>query len=211
MATTPGPEAKSDLPRLASYLAALPQGIDSHPECRIKGFYFRESVQALKDAAALAKAWPAPLQKWFASPPPNSGFMPEVHFCAFRLCVADQLGMTQQGFEEWVHGGTRSIYKGFLGKVIMAFASKKVLLSAAGSRWAMIHQGSSFKAVRVEGTDTYRGTLTFPPHLYDEVLLRGLGGLMRAAFELVEKDEFVLNLVSFSDTTAVYETVSPDK
>ncbi|HEY3452462.1 MAG TPA: hypothetical protein VGK67_39325 [Myxococcales bacterium] len=210
----PAPKVTIDaarFPRLASYMAALPLGFESYPDCRIKGFYFRESLQALKAPAEIGAGWPQPLQDLLAAPPTNSAFMPEVLYCAFRLCVADHLHMTQPAYEEWVLGNSRSIYKGFVGKLIMAFASKAMLLDAAGSRWAMIHRGSTFQATTVPGTSINRGVLQFPPHLFNEMILRGLGGVMKAAFELVEKQPFQLVLVEFNDRMARYEALPPAK
>ncbi len=193
-------------PRLARYLGALPQGFASYPECQIKGFYFRESWAAL-NAPTLGAAWPEPLRKLIASPPSNSQFMPEVLFCSYRLAVADEQRLSQAAYETWVLGNSRRIYRNFLGKLIMAFASKQMLLDAAGSRWAMIHRGSTF-AAKYLGNGTYEGRLDFPAHLFDEPILRGLGGVMQAAFELVEKPGFVLKLMEFEPTWARYETHS---
>jgi len=190
--------------RLADYLSRLPQGLDAYPDCTIRGSnvrpYIEESPVPREDWAAL----PDPVRRMFETPPANSQWVPEVHFNAFLMTTGDLLGLDDERYVDRSLQVARRLYKSFVMKLVMTFMSRRGLVEAAGSRWAMIHRGSQLSARASPDLDLVDLTLTFPPNLWGELSLRGYCNALKAAIELVAKPGFPMRLERFDEKSAVF-------
>ena len=94
-------------PNVARYLTSLPNGLDSYPQCEVKGSVLRQ----LADSTPVpfpSQGLPPQLEALVETPPLPSDWIPEVHFNALMLAHEDLIDPTT--FREWVY--KRILYTG---------------------------------------------------------------------------------------------------
>jgi hypothetical protein len=168
--------------RLDSYLSRLPGGLDAHPACRAKGSLVRNLVDDVAAQLVLAEL-PAPLRSLAEDPPVETEWVPEVHFVALLLALADHRALTDLQTLAWVRERNRLMFASPLYRMLIAVASPASLLRIGAGRWANFHRGSTLE---VEGIadDGVRVVLRYPPGLFDRLLLRIFAESFGVALEL---------------------------
>lgn len=194
-------------PQLAAYLAALPQGMSSYPECVLRASNMLPfmSTKGPSPLAGIERELPEPLQRLIAAPPPNSAWLPEVHLYSFLLANVDQARMTDDAYEAWVLATCQKLYSGLLYKLVMSFVSRENVVEVAGSRWATQHRGTTL-TMRSLDRDHIRCRLDFPPRLMSPLILKGYRSVLLAVWQLVEARGLQMRVVETSETMAEYET-----
>ena len=81
--------------RLDQYFRGLPDGWDSFPEFRAKASLIRTALE-VRPAPTSLEAIPEPLRAYFEAPPLPSAWIPEVHYLAFGVAVADVEGFSDE-------------------------------------------------------------------------------------------------------------------
>jgi hypothetical protein len=165
-------------PRLAAYLAALPAGLDSYPECQTRGTLAAEFAA---DVSRGARDLPHEVAQLFAAQPAT--WIPEAQLAATILAVADHAGRGDDEHAEWVREKNRAVFRGVVYRSLMAFFTPAGLLEKASSRWESFHRGTALGVERLADRHV-RARLEFPPHLVSGPLLpRAYGAAMQAALE----------------------------
>src|SRR5512133_524503 len=164
------------------YLAGLPAGLDSFPECVAKGSVLRSTL-VQQPVAEIAARLPAALRSLVTDPPVDSEWMSEVRFVAIYHAVADVRGLSDADVMAWARDRNRALFRNPAYRILMAVSSPATLLRGATMRWSNWHRGSTLE---IEGiTDVgVRALLRFPPALFDDLLLRVFGEAFVAALEL---------------------------
>ncbi len=199
-------------PQLSAYLATLPDGLASYPECVLRASNMLPFMSA-KGASPLAgveSELPEPVQRLLAAPPPNSAWIPEVHLYAFLLANVDRAGMSDDAYEAWVLATCQRLYSGLLYKLVMSFVSRENVVEVAGSRWATQHRGTTL-SMRSVDRDHVRCRLDFPPRLMSTLIVKGYRSVLLAVWQLVEARGLSMRLVESSETMAEYETTWASK
>lgn len=170
------------LGRVERYLAGLPAGLDSFPECMAKGALVRNLLEREVVHVLLPKL-PEPLRALAEDPPIGSEWIPEVHFGSLLLAVADARGLDDDGLLAWTRDRNRSLFRSPAYRILMSVASPAHLLRFAGARWGNWHRGSTLE---VEGIadEGVRAALRFPPTLFDGALAAVYGEAFTAALEM---------------------------
>ncbi len=170
------------LQRLDRWLAELPGGLDSYPNAQAKGSIVR-SLLAGQPIPELAARLPGPVRRLATDPPVGSEWVPEAHFAALLLGIADVRGMTDAEVCGWARAHNRALFESPAYRILMEVMAPGALVRFAGKRWENWHRGTRLD---VEGVsdDGVRLTLTFPARLYDDLLLRVFGEAFAAALEL---------------------------
>jgi len=165
------PSDKKPCPRVVEYLSQVPRGIDAHPDCQIKGSAVRQFGDAVLSSLSLdGWALPPPVELLFRNPPAHSQWVPEVHFSAYLLAIADMCGMSDERFLEWTAALDRAMFDKLVFKVLVAFASLDFLTQQGANRWAVVHRGTEL--TRVASTDlSVEWRLDFPERLWSPLLL----------------------------------------
>jgi len=176
-----GPEG-TGFERMERYLAGLPAGLDSFPECMAKGSVLRSTL-IQQPVSELAARLPAPLRALVTDPPVDSEWLSEARFVAIYLAVADVRGLSEGEVLAWARDRNRALFRNPAYRILMAVSSPATLLRGATMRWSNWHRGSTLE---VEGiTDVgVRALLRFPPGLFDDLMLKVFGEAYSAGLEL---------------------------
>ena len=100
-------------PRVARYLAGLPNGWLSHPECECKATLYREALAALPRRLDTTGLDPL-VVSYVEEPPPMTSWVPEVVSSAVYLAIADRVFQNDDAFlvcaAEHVPSGTLAAF-----------------------------------------------------------------------------------------------------
>ena len=164
------------------YLAGLPAGLDSFPECVAKGSVLRSTL-VQQPVAEIAARLPAPLRALVVDPPVDSEWMSEVRLVAIYLGVTDVRGYGDADVLAWARDRNRALFRNPAYRILMAVSSPATLLRGATMRWSNWHRGSTLE---IEGiTDAgVRALLRFPPGLFGDLMLKVFGEAFSAGLEL---------------------------
>jgi len=168
-------------PRLSEYLAGLPAGLDSYPDCLAKGSISRLALQGY-EWLDLYKELPAPLAAGLQDRPLPSAWLPEVHSVALHLAVADGEAMDDRQVMKWSRVANTRLAESTMYQIVAKVASPSVLLRTAALSWRLLHRGV---VLRID--DTGRGhaaaTISHPAWLWTEIVHRSTSEGLRVAVE----------------------------
>jgi hypothetical protein len=132
---------------LSTFIAGLPDGLESHPACQVKGTVVRSFLLgSVRGAALQAAALPHPVAELVQAPPLNSVWVSEVHFFGALLAVRDLMG--GPAWRQWCEERCLQALTNPVLRLVMNFTSAEMLLSLSHAYWSMTHRGS--KLVTVE-------------------------------------------------------------
>jgi hypothetical protein len=187
-------------PRLAAYLAQLPEGLRSYPECQARGSIFRQLLESRPLRAVREGAIPEALRQLGNSPPLDGDWLPEVWLGSVCLAIADLHGMDDAAFLSWVGPTNKRLFKGFHGFVI-SLISPDIAIRQGGGYWKMFHRGTSVTTHNLD-RHLWAVRMTFPPRLFSGLLVAQYAPVFRAGLQLKtpsmrvelkeEGDEFAL-------------------
>lgn len=164
------------------YLAGLPAGLDSFPECVAKGSVLRSTL-VQQPVAEIAARLPAPLRQLVTDPPVDSEWMSEVRLVAIYLGVTDVRGYGDADVLAWARDRNRALFRNPAYRILMAVSSPATLLRGATMRWSNWHRGSTLEIEGIADAGV-RALLRFPPGLFDDLMLKVFGEAFSAGLEL---------------------------
>src|SRR6266704_1402888 len=155
------------------YLAGLPAGLDSFPECVAKGSVLRSTLFQ-QPVDQLVARLPEPLRLLVVDPPVDSEWMSEVRFAAIYHAVVDLRAFSEADLLAWARERNRALFRNPAYRILMAVSSPATLLRGASMRWSNWHRGTTLE---IEGIldDGVRALLRFPPGLFDDLMLSVFG------------------------------------
>ncbi|MEW5740676.1 MAG: hypothetical protein AB1938_17240 [Myxococcota bacterium] len=169
---------------LEAYLASLPRGVDSYPDCVQKVSISREFLRFLPSAGLSGKV-PAPVEELLGKRLPASAWVPEVHACALLLAILDAHFSDAEAFVARAYVANKELLTGPLYRMLMFVASPLYLARNAESRWNTFHRGIKMATESLpqekSGTAVFR--LEYPRLLLPEVLARSYSTAFKAALE----------------------------
>jgi hypothetical protein len=153
-----------------AYLASLPRGVASYPECQHKGepldVWLRQSP--IRDLARLVPPQVAVLLDR-NRPIPN--WVPDVHAHVLYLAMRQVHFADDAAFLAHARAVNRVVLETPASRLLFWAASPRGMMRAAGVRWGNLHQGSTLE-VRAARDHSVDATLSFPRNLYPELILR---------------------------------------
>jgi hypothetical protein len=183
------------LVRYERYVAGLPEGLASHPAALAKGALVRNLLEEEPTIAELVPSLPEPLRGLVRDPPVGSEWIPEAHFGALLLALADVRGFTDRQLLAWTRERNRRLFSSAAYRMLMAVVSPAQLLRFAGGRWANWHRGSTLEIDGISD-DGVRFSIRYPRGLFDRQLLAVYGEAITAALELANARTPVVELVA---------------
>ena len=187
-------------PAMAAYLSALPDGLDSYPDCQIKAVFLPSVLEdyPLRSVSVIDRL-PAVLADWVRSPPPSSAWLPQVHFrCILRAILDQYFKGDEAAMVAWSYGAQKKLLGGPLYRVMFALLSPERVAQLAPQRWGHFHRGLSMH-VDIHPRQV-EGTLRYPPNIYrrfdHELSLAGI----RAVIELAGGRDIRLEILETSPT-----------
>jgi hypothetical protein len=179
-------------PTAAAYLAELPDGLGSHPECLAYEVHEGARRQVLEHgggsidapvAQVLAASW-------------SDRWIPDVHGLLAQMMLVDVLG--EAAYLRWIYDEARRIYDRPFLRHMMRLLSPSLVLMGGASRWGAVHRGSRLAAqssVKAEHRVTSGIVLEYPHGLFSPAFCRGLGETFRAAFDLAHAANTTVEVV----------------
>jgi len=192
------PGLAASFPRLAAYLDGLPDGLASYPSCQA-----RTSVaRALLESADLAPAATVPPLVAQLLDPPSHGWIPEARLQATVLAIADLRGVADEAHLAWMHTVNLEIYRSPIYRALMAFLAPRTLLERGASRWEAFHRGTTLVTTPSTAARSAEAVLTFPPRLFNHLLLRGYAETFHAALVHSRAQEVTVEVAGWDETSA---------
>jgi len=197
------PAAAKRYPRLAAYLAGLPAGLGSYPDCLARTSLCAELIDGMPEPRPRPADLPEPAASILARRP-RGLWMPEVHVMALSVTIADHYEFDDAAYLGWLHDVNLRYFSSLVLRVLMAFISPTELVARASARWLAVHQGSTLEA-RLTGPGSARVELTFPPGLFAPILLRHFTAVWQAIFEHSKAKECEVTLVEANELRGTYD------
>ncbi len=170
------------LVRLERYLAGVPDGLDGHATAQAKGSLVRNTIETLP-LPEIVPFLPERVRRLATDPPMAGEWIPEVHFVALFLSIADIRGLDDAEVWTWARERNRVLFQSAAYRLLMSVSSPGSLIRYAGLRWSNWHRGSRLE---VEGVadDGVRFSLAFPEGLFEAVMVRVFAEAFGAALEM---------------------------
>lgn len=185
------------LPRLDEYLATLPAGMASHPECQIKGGALAQLIDTLPSVGRDQY----PLQHYFRDGVLPSSWYPEVHMAVLTLATREIAFPSDAGFLEWMRDGNLKLFQSKLYYRLMKLVSPRTLLQRGSVNWSQFHRGSEFVVDEIDDGHAL-ARLRFPSRLFSALHARALGKAFEAALVFNGAAAAALQLTEISATEA---------
>ena len=193
------PSVNQRLPRVRAYLAALPQGLASHPECRQKGSVLRVFTEGLP-LERHVEALPEAIRSYVLAPPPVSAWLPEVHVHALYLATADLLFADDEAFAQQAYDRNLKLLSSPLYRVLFRLVGAQRLLGSVSGRWSHMHEGSSLEW-KADGARTGLCTLRYPQAHVSPLLARCYVSAFSAAIVISGEKGVQASVASQTSTT----------
>ncbi len=135
------------LKRVEAYLASLPKGLDSHPDCLVKASLQRTALEYLCPPPELVQALPPALASSLKGLATQSDpWFPQVHSVALSLAVADHRNLDGPAWTAFVREGNRRVFNGFGMRLLFAVATPSQLVFAGRVKWNTLRKGTRLEA-----------------------------------------------------------------
>lgn len=173
-------EGRDELDR---YLDALPHGLDSYPECQMKGSVVRIIVSRLP-ASSIGEL-PRPLARWIEAPPLPTEWVSEVHATALVVYAARVVYGSDEALVQRAYEDNYALLDSLTYRILFRFVGAQRLLPQTAARWSMFHRGTELTVI--EQRDPRRGAtvrLRTPPKHVPSVMARVYGVGFKAALEI---------------------------
>ncbi|MCA9641671.1 MAG: hypothetical protein H6718_09900 [Polyangiaceae bacterium] len=165
--------------RLTSYLGSLPNGLESYPECTVKTSLLRGLLAACPPLDDLQVQ--GPLRELLLDPPGANAWIPEAHFVAAHLAIADDLELSTEDMLQRTYQANKALTGSAMYRALASVASPALLLRGAKAGWGLIHRGVHL-TLHAEKARA-RLVLTHPPHLYNSLAHESAAWGFRAVVE----------------------------
>jgi hypothetical protein len=188
-------------PRATEYLQALPQGIDSYPDCQVRSDAFEQLRIGYPD---LAKAPGLPgVVAHFLSGGYSSDWLPEVAGNTLLLMLRDSQLQSDEQFRIWACDDSFKIFRRPLYKALMFILSPALVVMGAAKRWGAFHKGSELYAPPIrqaDGVSTVIADLSYPSNLFYGLSIDRQGQAFVAALRAASAKDPVVQCERLSDT-----------
>ncbi len=164
-------------------LGVLPQGLRSHPGCRVKGAVVR-SWLLQQPVAFEPGSVPDEIRDLVENPPLPSAWVPSAVARTTWLATADMLFPgDDRGALEWTNRGVARVIGSGLYRALIALASPRLLIRALEVNLRAVNKGTTM-ASTIEGSSasvTWRYPVGIVPRLMADVTANALELLLSAA------------------------------
>jgi hypothetical protein len=190
-------------PHLDAYLAGLPAGLASHPECQQKASIIREF---LADCPALLRETrdaPEPVRALLVWPPPLNAWVSEVVANAAFALARDLVFPSDDSFGQAVFRFNRRLFDKAMYRLLMALVSPSRMITLGASRWSAFHRGSHMSGT-ILGRSHARVDLGFPTGLFGAVHAVQYAAAVRAAMHAAHADSCRVTLERLESTHVAF-------
>lgn len=168
------------LPRLEAYLASLPDGLDSFPDCQAKAALFRENLKQLP-VHELPSSVPARIRTRLLDGDAMTSWVPECEYNAAFLTLLDVHDVSDADAPRVWYRVTAALIASPIYKFALGLFSRERILRGVSAQWGIFHRGTEME---VGGTtERTEFSLVSPAALMPPVVQRAYGDVMLAVME----------------------------
>jgi hypothetical protein len=189
-------------PSVETYLASLPRGLASYPECMFKG----ESLDAWLGQTPthdVARLVPPQVAALLDRDRPIPTWLPEVHANALYLAIRDAHFADDAAYLAHARESNRAVLDTPVNRLVFWAASPRAILRSAGLRWGTLHRGTAIEVRSARDSSVEIG-LSFPRGLYPELVLRANASGIAVALENTGAREVEVHLRAVEPTRALF-------
>jgi hypothetical protein len=187
---------------IEAYLASLPRGIASYPECQQKfeplDVWLRQSP-----TRDLARLVPPQVAALLDRDRPAPAWVPDVHTNVLYLAMRQAHFADDAAFLAHARKCNRAVIETPMNRLVFWVASPRAILRGTGLRWGSLHRGSSLEVSFVRDSSA-QVVLSFPRGLFPELVLRGIAMAFAVALEFNGAKDVEVQLRSVEPTRAVF-------
>lgn len=168
----------NSLPLSAAYVAALPRGLDSYPQCRVRTAVTRLTLERFPKLLAhpgIADEYKERLRGVLA----DGEWMPETVGTTLRILTREIVFESDADYKAWTFEISSEVFRRPAYRVLMYVMSPSLVMLGATRRWNAFREGTKLVANVSGNVGDIR--LTFPPQLYPLLVLEGFGEALRAS------------------------------
>ena len=137
---------RKTFPLLHEYLASLPKGLQSYPQCRtISGFF--TCMQSCQPRVWQDPRLPSHLRDLLNHKPAAGSFMPTVLSSCQSIVWRDLMGIGEVDYLEEAHRIMWEVLSGPLYRASLNFLSPHIVLLNAGKRWNLFVEGTELRSL----------------------------------------------------------------
>ena len=185
-------------PKAAEYLRRLPDGLDSHRQCQIKGSILL-SLLGSTPVPFVQEGLPATLVALLDNPPLPNQWVSEVAFNA--LVMAHEERMEPGMLAEWILVRNRRLMRSPLYAVLFRLAGPERILLGAANRWRAFRRGTELRVVE-QARDAATVQIDFPARLFTASIVSNLALALGAACEVAGARNLVAEVEALSELNA---------
>jgi hypothetical protein len=185
---------------IEAYLASLPRGLGSYPECQQKWEPLDVWLR-LSPTSGVARLVPAQVAALLDRDRPAPLWVPEVHANVLYLAMREAHFADDTAFLAHARKCNRAVLETPMNRLVFWVAAPRAILRGTGLRWGSLHRGSSLD-VRVARDSSAEVVLSFPRGLYPELVLRGNAMAFTVALEYAGAKDADVQLRSVEPTRA---------
>ena len=168
----------NSLPLSAAYVAALPRGLDSYPQCRVRTAVSRLTLERFPKLLAhpgIADEYKQRLRGALA----DGEWMPETVGTTLRILTREIVFESDADYKAWTFEISSEVFRRPAYRVLMYVMSPALVMLGATRRWNAFREGTKLVANVSGNVGDIR--LTFPAQLYPLLVLEGFGEAFRAS------------------------------
>lgn len=150
-------------PRLAAYLALLPDGLRSYPACTSRGTLVSSAMQG-HELASFPDGLPPAIRQLMTDPPLPGAWVPAVHSDAVFHAIVDTHYAEPGAVLRWTTERTLRTAQSRMYRALTRIAGPNMLLRMTSTAHGMFQRGTDMTAKAIIGGLQIR--LEHPPHLH---------------------------------------------
>lgn len=192
---------------LREYLAALPEGLSSYPECVSKATLLRSSIEGHEDAR-LGADLPAELVELYRHPPPATVWVPAAKVNAILHVVIDLYYPRREDVIEWARRRTLRMRDNPIYARILRVTSVHALFRISQQLDRLFQRGTHITPHIEKGRARFE--LSHPPYLVSPINQVANVGMFEAMVEMTGGEDARCEMTASSPTGATFEMIWKD-
>ena len=189
-------------PRVDRYLAHLPSGYASYPECYTRASVYRTFTESRSLRHFPWERTPPQIAALLRTPVAHEAWLSEVQVLCAVLAMADHHGLDDEQTLQWFRDANGTLLGSRLHRAALSLASPSLMIRVADNRWHTFHRGTGFGMTQ-DGNSAHV-TLRYPPFLYTELVLRGMAEGFRIALSMSRAKNTQVEIVNTTPRSAEY-------
>lgn len=188
-------------PSLARYLASLPDGLASYPECKTRGTVISSAAHG-HAADSFPDGLPACVRTMLETPPLPGAWLSAVHSDALFFAVVDRNYPSADAMLEWTKERTLRTAQSKMYRALTRIVGPSMLLRMVGHTHQMFQRGTEMHATGIPGG--MKLVMSHPPFLHSGFNHLANVAMIEALIGLATTEVAQVEMTSSEPSRAVY-------